>query len=606
MHFYLLKYLLATALGPCFAQTTLPQQSVQPAQQQSQQQPPKEQVKDRADRVSDQGRGQVHDQTRSAASEQDPDILLLKKMSLEQKVGQLFIFGFMGTEANHSLNEIIEKLHPGGILVFGRNIHTAKQVAQLLFDAQTASIQSSRSPLLIAVDQEGGDVIRIRTSPPLPSALALGVTGETDLVHEAGLQTAILLKALGFNMNLAPVLDISDPLKDSFIGTRAFGKDSQIVSQMGIEFADGLRDGGILPTAKHFPGHGGIKTDSHLVTPQKNVGLDYLLNNDLLPYSDLTQHGGASAIMVAHIAFPKIDGSLVPATYSKILIGEVLRNRLGFDGIVMTDDIEMGGAGEGSAIEHAKLAINAGVDLVMMAWNKKMQFLVVKGVINAVKNDEIDEDRIDESVLRILKIKRQFASFAKPQAPDAKKFLNIVRSHGIQSISQKTIQKIFETYKNEVSHRTHPSHLQIESLSATKFFVYSLNEGFYRSFKSYRQKMLSQFENISQTSSNKINKALMANANSYALIYVSGPLSAKLVNSLSDQVSSRTIIVNSETQSIIKKPERFASVLDIYFKHPDVGNLTADYLSSLVSNPREPTSTKTEPQPTSQSTPQTD
>jgi beta-N-acetylhexosaminidase len=376
---------------------------------------------------------------------QDPDEILLKKMTLEQKVGQLFIFGYMGTEAKHSLTEIVEKLHPGGILVFGRNIHTAKQTAKMLYEAQTASIAHSHIPLLVAVDQEGGDVIRIKTSPPLPSALALGEAGDLELVHEAGLQTALLLKALGFNMNLAPVLDISDPLKDSFIGTRAFGKTPETVSKMGLEFGDGLRDGGVLPTAKHFPGHGGIKGDSHLLTPQKNVSLDFLLNNDLLPYSELTRRGGANAIMVAHIAFPKIDSTMTPATYSKTLINEVLRQRIGFDGIVMTDDIEMGGAGAGSPTEHAKRAINAGVDLVMMAWNKKMQFKVVRSVIEAVRKEEIDPARIDESVLRILRIKRQFASFEKPVLPNAKKFLNIVRGHGIQSVSQKIIVKIFDS-----------------------------------------------------------------------------------------------------------------------------------------------------------------
>ncbi len=517
-------------------------------------------------------------------STQDPDLLLLKKMTLEQKVGQLFIFGYMGTDSKHSLTEIIEKLHPGGILVFGRNIRTAKQTAKMLYDAQSASIQYSHVPLLVAVDQEGGDVIRIKTSPPLPSALALGEAGELDLVREAGLQTAILLKSLGFNMNLAPVLDISDPLKDSFIGTRAFGKTPEVVSKMGLEFGDGLRDGGVLPTAKHFPGHGGIKGDSHLVTPQKNVSLDYLLNHDLFPYTELTRRGGANAIMVAHIAFPKIDSTLTPATYSKTLINDVLRKRIGFDGIVMTDDIEMGGAGLGSPAEHAIRAINAGVDLVMMAWNKKMQFKVVRRVVDAVRKEQIPSTRIDESVLRILRIKRQFASFEKPAIPDAKKFLNIVRSHGIQSVSQKTIEKIFEDYKAK------DSKIKIEAFSSTRFFVYSLNESFYKSFKSFPEKSLSRFENFSQTNSDRIQKSLLTNENSYAIVYVSGAASARLLNRLSDEVSLRTLVINADAQSLVRNPERFAGVLDVFFKYPDTGALTADYLNSLATQIRQPSS----------------
>lgn len=527
------------------------------------------------------------------ATAPDPDKKLLSKMSLEQKVGQLFIFGFMGTDSSHSLDEIISKLHPGGILVFSRNIHTAKQTAELLYQAQTNSIRFSQVPLLIAVDQEGGDVIRIKTSPQLPSALGLAEAGEAPLVHEAGLQTGILLRALGFNMNLAPVLDIADPMKDTFIGTRAFGKNPQIVSEMGLEFADGLRDGGVLPTAKHFPGHGGVKGDSHLVTPQKNVSLDSLLANDLVPYEQLTKRGGgSSAIMVAHIAFPKIDSSLAPATYSKTLITDILRNKLGFKGIVMTDDIEMGGAGSGSALDHAKRAINAGVDLVMMAWNKKLQYRVVRGVIAAVQKGEISSARIDESVLRTLKIKRQFASFETPTAPDSKNILNVVRSQGIQSVAQKTIEKIFTSYK--VRARSEPKHhitkLHFDDLSSTKFLIYSLNESFYRSFKSYKQKISSHFENITQMSADHIELALNKNDSAYALVYISGTSSARLVNALSDESAKRTILVNSESQSLINNPRRFADVLDIYFKHPDSGALTADYLYSLTSRARTPSS----------------
>ncbi len=527
-----------------------------------------------------------------ADSPPENELLLLQKMSLEQKVGQLFILGFMGTDADHSLNDLIGKLHPGGILVFSRNIRTAKQTADLLYQAQTKSIQSSFAPLLVAVDQEGGDVIRIKTMPQLPSAQGLAEAGDKKLVHDAGVQTATLLKALGFNMNLAPVLDIADPIKDTFIGTRAFGKTPQIVSDMGLEFADGLRDGGVLPTAKHFPGHGGVAGDSHLVTPQKNISLENLLASDLVPYAELTKRGGANAIMVAHIAFPKIDPSLAPATYSKTLIQDVLRTQIGFNGIVMTDDIEMGGAGGGGALDHAKRAINAGVDLVMMAWNRKMQFKVIRGLIAAVKNGEIPSSRIDESVLRLLKIKRIFSSFDLPKAPDAKSLLASVRSPGLRAISQSAVENIFNSYKTKVHSepRRHISRLDFDDLSTTKFLVYSLNEAFYRSLKSSPFHLRTRYESLQNLSAEKIDLVLNKNDSAYAIIYVSGTRSARLVNSLNDDSAQHTIVVNTEAQSLIKNPKRFADVLDIYFKHPDIGALTADYLNSFATSSRAPSS----------------
>ncbi len=522
----------------------------------------------------------------------DADQLLLQKMTLEQKVGQLFILGFMGTDTDHSLNDVITRLHPGGVLVFSRNIRTAKQTAQLLYHAQAASIKSTRAPLLIAVDQEGGDVIRIKTSPQLPSAMGLAQAGDKTLVREAGLQTANILKALGFNMNLAPVLDIADSAKDSFIGTRAFGKTPELVSEMGLAFADGLRAGGILPTAKHFPGHGGVRGDSHLVTPQKNISLERLLETDLVPYAELTKRGGASAVMVAHIAFPKIDPSLAPATYSKTLISDVLRGKIGFQGIVMTDDIEMGGAGSGGALDHAKRAINAGVDLVMMAWNKKMQFKVIRGVLAAVKSKELSITRIDESVLRILRIKRQFASFDAPVLPDAKLLLASVRGPGIQAVSKKVLDNIFKSLHTKPSQggAGHSSRLDIESLSAKKFLVYSLNESFYRSFRSSEHKLNSRFEGLTPDSPERIDLALNKSDSTIALIYISGPRSAKAANTLTDESARRTILVNADSQSLVKDANRFADVIDVSFKHLDTGAMVAAYLESLSHSLRAPSS----------------
>ena len=198
---------------------------------------------------------------------------IIDDMPLDKKVGQVFIFGFTGSRYEQSLKKQMNKLHPGAVIVFGRNIKTLNQVKALNHKAQSDSLKHSKVPLLIAVDQEGGKVIRIKTSPSLPSARTLALTDSEGLVQDAGFVTGQLMTALGFNMNLAPVVDISNANFTDFLGNRSFSDQKEIVNKMSTAFSKGLIDAGILPTAKHFPGHGGVKTDSHLKTPYKQVTL---------------------------------------------------------------------------------------------------------------------------------------------------------------------------------------------------------------------------------------------------------------------------------------------------------------------------------------------
>lgn len=507
-----------------------------------------------------------------AQNSTDEDSKLIESMSIEQKVGQLFLLGFMGTKSEQNLDAIIRDLKPGGIILFSRNIEGVKQTSQLIYNAQRGSYRYSKAPLLIAVDQEGGDVIRIRTYPPLPSARALGSTGEESLVFDAGVQTAKLLKSLGINMNLAPVLDIADPKFDNFIGNRSFGDNPQTVSQMGNKFAAGLHAGGVLATAKHFPGHGGIHEDSHLQTPTKNISLDTLLNYDVFPFKELAQQGETSAIMVAHIAYPQIDHTLTPATYSKTMIQDILRKQLGFKGLVVTDDLEMAGAGDTDPSKRAIQAINAGVDLVMLAWNKKLQHQVIKKVIQAAKNGEIEPHRINESVARILKIKREYIQFGYPQLPDSRSLVQIVKSPELANISNRTVVSLFQ--KNR-------SQLLADSLGETReFLIFSNKEQFYTSFlnaQSFEKSSL-KFFNLAEISLQRIQKILLTHPDSFGVFHLSQPQSAKILNSLSPELSKRILVVNVNHQKLIQEPSKFARVVDIYFKYPDIGLVTAKYI----------------------------
>ncbi|MCB0392078.1 MAG: glycoside hydrolase family 3 protein, partial [Bdellovibrionales bacterium] len=228
---------------------------------------------------------------------------LISEMTIEKKIGQLLILGFAGTNVNHQLKDTLETLYPGAIISFKRNIKTPWQTAELNSMAQEISLKNTNLPLLIMVDQEGGVVSRIKTRPYSPSALSIGFTENPSLAKEAGLATGKVLSLVGFNMNLAPVVDISDPFQTNFIGNRSFGKDPHLVKVMGQKFADGLEDSGVLPTLKHFPGHGGSIKDSHYSLPSKLSSEEELLANDLIPFSHFSKGTFPGAVMVAHISF---------------------------------------------------------------------------------------------------------------------------------------------------------------------------------------------------------------------------------------------------------------------------------------------------------------
>lgn len=208
----------------------------------------------------------------------------LARMTLEEKVGQMFVLGFRGQQIDGHIRGLIHKFKPGSFIVFRRNIRTPQQIFTLNKQIQELSLKEIGLPMLLMVDQEGGTVTRIKTNPAPPSALALGMTEDTKLVRDAGAITGKIVSLLGFNMNLAPVMDLSDPYQNSFIGNRSFGQNPQKVKLYGEAYSTGLADSGVIPTSKHYPGHGGVITDSHLALPKKLDTLEQLEKSALIPF----------------------------------------------------------------------------------------------------------------------------------------------------------------------------------------------------------------------------------------------------------------------------------------------------------------------------------
>ncbi|HRO65924.1 MAG TPA: glycoside hydrolase family 3 N-terminal domain-containing protein, partial [Pseudobdellovibrionaceae bacterium] len=259
-------------------------------------------------------------------------------MSLREKVGQLFLVGFPQNHLDANLKDFIATQKPGGFILFRRNLKDSRHIRRFTADlSRTARIREI-APFL-AVDQEGGSVTRVPFFPSLPSALSVGLAGREDLARDLGEESGRLLRWHGFNLNLAPVLDLSDPKSESFIGSRSFGSDPILSGKLGRSYAEGLRDAGVIPTGKHFPGLGGTRIDLHLQAAGFQSTLIDFKNRDLKPFELFAKMGPFSALMISQMSYPFLDPSGIPAPFSKPILRDLLRKELGFEGLVVTDDL---------------------------------------------------------------------------------------------------------------------------------------------------------------------------------------------------------------------------------------------------------------------------
>jgi len=327
-------------------------------------------------------------------------------LSLEQKIGQLFFIGIGGTTVDEKTESLLDKVSPGGICLFGRNIKEAKQTRDLLDELQR---RSSIKPFL-SVDQEGGLVDRLRRIvTPMPAA---NLIPDPKIAGQFGAIVAETLRILGFNMDFAPVLDVIDQSRETSnngMFSRAFGRSADEAAEMAGAFLTELQNGGCLGCVKHFPGLGATTVDSHEELPQVNADEAELRSVDLLPYKRLLAAGIVHSVMIAHAAYPKTglqeqtaDGKLLPSSLSKRVISGLLREELGFDGLVITDDLEMGAIVKNFGVGEASvMAIEAGADMLAICADAGRIVEGFDAVSNAVHSGRIAEDRVNESMRRI-------------------------------------------------------------------------------------------------------------------------------------------------------------------------------------------------------------
>ncbi len=346
---------------------------------------------------------------------------VVEQMTLEQKVGQLLLLGFGGTTIDSTIGSFLDEMQPGGLALFTRNITSPEQTLKLVqgIRAHDVVVDVARThvtiPPFIAVDQEGGNVVRLKSQAAvLPSAMALGATDDPVLAREVGRALGRDLVAWGFNMNLAPVLDVNSNPRNPVIGIRSFGGDAEKVAEIGVGYAGGLRDEGVVAVAKHFPGHGDTDVDSHYGLPVLQHGRARLDAVELRPFARAFAEG-LPAIMTAHIALPMIaEGSDVPATVSAKVLTTLLREDLGYDGLVITDGLEMQGIVDRyGAGEAAVRAVVAGADMVMVLWFPEKKREVHNALKDAVVSGRIPPERLQQAVRRVLETKARAGLFSR-------------------------------------------------------------------------------------------------------------------------------------------------------------------------------------------------
>lgn len=333
-------------------------------------------------------------------------------LDLEQKVGQLVLAGFDGTHPSEEFDALVSDHHLGNAIYFARNVDTPVQLARLTDEIRDRMRQANAGiPPLVAIDQEGGIVSRLDWGTTLPGAMAVGATDDPDLAHRAGAAVGAELATFGVSMNLAPVLDVNTEPANPVIGVRSFGENPERVARLGSATARGLQSVGVLACGKHFPGHGDTTLDSHHVLPTVEHGRERLERIEVYPFEQAIK-GGISAILTGHVGVPALTGQDdLPATLAEPVVTGLLRDALDYDGLVVTDCLEMAAVADGiGTAEGAVRAIEAGCDLVTVSHTLEAQRAAIAAVREAVASGRIDERRIDRSVERVLRAKRRFAA----------------------------------------------------------------------------------------------------------------------------------------------------------------------------------------------------
>ena len=341
----------------------------------------------------------------SATFDQD-----MSDLTLEEKLGQMLVAGFQGHDAPPHIIEWLQEGRIGGVILFARNIDTPAQLRALTQELR----QAAGRPILVAIDQEGGAVARLREGfTESPGAMALGAADDPRLAGQVSHVLAAEMRAVGVNWNLAPAIDLTHDIRNPSVGTRSLGSDPEHVTRHAVAQIKGLQEKGVAATAKHFPGKANTPVDPHMDLPVIEGSLDEMWGTDLAPFRAACA-AGVSAVMVTHAQFKDIEPNY-PSTMSSRIIQGLLRERIGFTGLVTTDCMEMKAItnryGPG---ESAVLAAVAGADTILFSHTREWQEAAYEALLEAARSGRLPPKRIDESTRRIEEVKARYADLPRP------------------------------------------------------------------------------------------------------------------------------------------------------------------------------------------------
>lgn len=382
-------------------------------------------------------------------------------LTLEEQIGQILMVGFPGTTPTPELVELIQRYHIGNIILFSRNVQDARQLRALTNQLQDLAREAGqRFPLLIAIDQENGMVQRLGSDATIfPGNMALGAAGSEQSAYEVALAAGLELRALGVNLNLAPVVDVNNNPANPVIGVRSFGEDPRQVALLAGAEIRGYRNAGVATCIKHFPGHGDTATDSHLAVPVVPYDMERLEQIELVPFKSGIA-AGTDCVMTAHIYFPALMGETnLPATLSPVVIRQLLREQLGFQGVIITDCLEMKAVSETVGVGRgAVLAQQAGNDLILISHLYERQLAGITALKAAVQAGETDPEQIRQSVERVLALKESLQRHR--QQPSGDQALNWVGCEAHQRLRDQIYARSTTLVRD--NHKLLPLHLEPE------------------------------------------------------------------------------------------------------------------------------------------------
>ncbi|MBM7094853.1 beta-N-acetylhexosaminidase [Bacillus sp. H-16] len=362
-------------------------------------------------------------------------------MNIEEKVGRLMMIGIPGTTVDKETVQLVRDCYVGGVIYFQRNVESPAQVKEL--SERLQQVNRGSSPLLIAIDQEGGMVARIRDGvTQIPGQMAIGATGDPAAARTLAQISGKELAALGINVNFAPCADVNSNPANPVIGVRSFGSVPSTVASFVREAVAGFQESGVSATIKHFPGHGDTSVDSHLALPKLDHDLDRLKEVELAPFRAAASE--ADLVMSAHIKFNALDPDY-PATLSKPIISRLLRDEIGFEGVAITDCMEMDAISKtyGTA-DAAVKAIQAGIDIVLVSHTTSLQRETHRKLVAAVKNGHLSLARVEEALGRIERLKAKHGTGKRNE----NRIEILVEKHRetVDGIRKRTISSLTDTW----------------------------------------------------------------------------------------------------------------------------------------------------------------